>query len=86
MSQTHTHTPAPVKHAFDPRYVLIGKREACQILGMPSTSFDRARKEDPAFPVPITQGKSANAPLRFVLGEVYAYSEVLIDRHRGGVE
>ena len=78
------HTLPPAKHAFDPRYVLIGKREACQILGMPSTSFDRARKEDPAFPVPITQGKSVNAPLRFVLGEVYAYSEALINRYRDG--
>ncbi|ANF56815.1 hypothetical protein [Halotalea alkalilenta] len=67
---------------FDPKYVQIGKRQACAILGMPSTSFDRARKEDPDFPAAIRQGNSQNAPLRFILAEVYAYSAKLIEAAR----
>jgi len=69
-------------HKYDARYVLIGKREACAILGMPPSSFDRARKDDPRFPLPIQQGRSANAPLRFVLAEVYTYSAQLINDFR----
>jgi hypothetical protein len=45
---------------------------------MPSTSFDRARKEDNRFPQPIVQGTSKNAPLRFILAEIYEYSAQLI--------
>ena len=63
---------------FDPQFVQIDKRQACAILGMPSTSFDRARKEDSRFPEPIVQGTSKNAPLRFILAEVYEYSAQLI--------
>ncbi|MDN7131979.1 hypothetical protein JNO04_06405 [Halomonas sp. MC140] len=70
---------------FDPQFVQIDKRQACAILGMPSTSFDRARKEDSRFPQPIVQGTSKNAPLRFILAEIYEYSAQLIadSRDRG---
>lgn len=67
---------------FDPNYVQIDKRQAMVILGMPSTSFDRAKREDPRFPKPITQGSSKNAPLRFILAEVYEYSARLIADYR----
>lgn len=63
---------------FDPRYIQIDKWQASAILGMPFTSFDRARKEDDRFPTPIVQGTSKNAPLRFILAEIYEYSAQLI--------
>lgn len=71
---------------FDPKFVQIDKRQACAILGMPSTSFDRARKEDSRFPKPIQQGASKNAPLRFVLAEIYEYSARLIADYRNDGE
>lgn len=63
---------------FDPRFIQITKREAYAILGFSSTTGDRQRQEDPRFPKPIHQGQSKNAPLRFVLAEVYDYSAQLI--------
>jgi predicted DNA-binding transcriptional regulator AlpA len=53
---------------------------------MPPTTLDRARKEDPRFPRPIVQGGSRNAPLRFILAEIYEYSAQLIAEGRGRQE
>lgn len=63
---------------FDPRFVQIDVRQAQSVLCMPRTTFDRARKEDARFPKPIVQGGSRNAPLRFILAEIYEYSAQLI--------
>jgi len=71
---------------FDPQFVQIDKRQASAILGMPPTTLDRARKEDARFPKPIVQGRSRNAPLRFILAEIYEYSAQLIAEGRDSQE
>lgn len=65
---------------IDPRYVQISKKEAASIIGVSVSDFDKRRTEDPECPQGFKRGAARSAPVYFRLSDVYAYSEVVMDR------
>lgn len=70
------------KHSqwVDPRYVQISRQEAASICGISTSEFDNRRSTDPDCPKGFKEGKSQNSRVRFRLSDVYAYSELMMER------
>lgn len=65
---------------INPAFVQITKKEAANILGISITELDRRRKLDPDCPVGFKERPDRMAPVRFRLSDIYAYSQIVMDR------
>lgn len=64
----------------DPQFVQISKAEAAKILGISVAEIDRRRRNDDNFPQAFKEKNTQFSPVRFRLSEVYAYSQLMMER------
>ena len=64
----------------DPRFIQVKRKQAAEILGVSTATFDRMRKDDPDCPKGHIRGEAKTSQVYFRLSDIYDYSELLIQR------